>query len=120
MPNYTDAHIDYIPWNPLARRTTCTFVYDKKPTVISWPPEKSGKPLETRQAHFADQLESLRIVFGNCIPIHISWNGDVKNQMDKGCIGHAFGTELPIRSIGVAPDGAMTHVILWDRNADDR
>ena len=111
MPQYNDVPI---PYDEYASDGTKTFVYRGKPTAIYWPTEKKGKAVEDRQAHFADQLGALRYHFGCCIPIHIRWSNSEANQMDKGCIGHALGPVLPIRSIGVALDGEITHVILWD------
>jgi hypothetical protein len=117
MPEYSMASIAY---DELASQGTKTFVYRDKPTPIFWPTEKLGKSIEGRQAHFAKQLEALRSHFGACIPIHICWASGERNQMDKGCIGHALGPNLPIRSVGVALDGEITHVILWETNAPNQ
>ena len=111
MPQYSDVPI---PYDEHASVGTKTFVYLDNPTAIYWPPEKKGKAIEGRQAHFVRQLVALRGHFGFCIPIHIRWSTSEVNQMDKGCIGHAFGPDLPIRSVGVALDGEITHVILGD------
>jgi hypothetical protein len=114
MPRYIDTQF---PYDEYVSEGTKTFVYENRPTAIYWPTEKKGSVIEGRQAHFVSQLLTLREQFGRCIPIHIRWSSGAANQMDKGCIGHAFGASLPIQSVGIAVDGEITHIILWDNYA---
>ncbi|RVU05081.1 hypothetical protein EOE18_10150 [Novosphingobium umbonatum] len=114
MPTYTSVSIGYQAYVGPTPRSTGTFVYQNKITAIRPPLEKNGKIVEGRQAHFVAQLRALQSVVGNQIPVHIQWASGERNQMDKGCIGHAFGPGLPIERIVSDEVHGITHVILRD------
>lgn len=112
MP-YQSARIPFEPYCGPSAGSTDVFVHSGKPTAIDWPLGKRPKIAEGRQAHFAAQLYRLsRNLQSVCIPVRIRWSSEERNQMDKGCIGHAFGPDLMIESVAIDHQNQVTHVIL--------
>ena len=112
MP-YQLAQIPFETYIGSSEGSTDVFVHRDRPTSIYWPLGKRAKAAEGRQAHFAAQLYRLsRELQSLCIPVLIRWSSGECNQMDKGCIGHAFGPELMIESVAINHHNHITHVIL--------
>ena len=121
MPIYEPVGINFEKYEGPSQNNTGVFVYSDKPTDIAWPLGKTPKPSEGRQAHFNNQLlrlaHSLR---STCLPIRIEWASGECNQMDKGCIGHSYGSDSLIQSVAIDSSDQLTHIILWNSDAPNQ
>lgn len=117
MPSYSDIDADFERYEGPSQRSTDVFVLEGKCAPIEWPLGKLPKVSEGRQSHFEHQLARIAAASGHrCLPVHIAWRTGHRNQMDKGCIGHAFGPQGIIESVAINAGGEITHVVL--READ--
>lgn len=115
MAKYQRVDLDFEGYEGPSDRSTDVFVHKNSRTPIHWPLGKLPKLSEGRQKHFERQLERLSDHLGQrCLPVHIEWRDGLKNQMDKGCIGHSFGPATAIASVAINHSNEITHVILKD------
>jgi len=120
MPRHQHVDLDFQSYDGPSDRSTDAFVYENKLTPIAWPLGKLPKQSEGRQRHFERQLNRLSSQLGQkCIPVHIEWRNGLRNQMDKGCIGHSFGRETAIESVAINHLNEVTHVVLRGNDAQD-
>ena len=112
MPKYQRVDLEFQPYEGPSERSTDVFVHANNYAPIWWPLGKLPKASEGRQKHFEEQLGRLADKLGPCLPVFIEWRNGLKNQMDKGCIGHSFGDETAIESVAINHRNEVTHVVL--------
>ena len=113
MPRYQRTDLEFEPYEGPSERSTDVFVHGNKYAPVEWPLGKLPKLSEGRQKHFEEQLGRLADDLGQkCLPVHIEWRNGLKNQMNRGCIGHSFGPATAIESVAINHRNEVTHVIL--------